>query len=78
MVIAKEFLELPQRLSRISREDTFMPRILTVEEIEKEFGLDKVKPITLTPSEEKVMVEEEDYFKDFYEEELRAIYAKHK
>ncbi|EGW37897.1 hypothetical protein [Desulfosporosinus sp. OT] len=51
---------------------------LTVDQMEQELGLDKIQPVTLTPSEENVMIEEEDYFQDFYEEELRAIYGRSK
>jgi|GEM_PF-3467706 len=51
---------------------------LIVDQMEQELGLNKIQPITLTPSEENVMIEEEDYFKDFYEEELRVIYGKSK
>ncbi|MHB1651876.1 MAG: hypothetical protein ACYCVD_05270 [Desulfitobacteriaceae bacterium] len=51
---------------------------LTVDQMEQGLGLDKIQPITLTPSEENIMIEEEDYFQDFYEEELRAIYGRSK
>lgn len=80
MVIANDFLtEMRQRLSmKYIRGENKMIDKLIVDQMEQELGLDKIQPITLTPSEENVMIEEEDYFKDFYEEELKVIYGRSK
>ena len=63
-----------KRVSRKTREETAMPRELTIKEIEKELGFDKVKPIAASPSDEQDMLEKGDCFKDWYEEELRRFY----
>lgn len=49
----------------------------SVKQIEKALELHKVKPINLTSSDEIAKDEEGDYFKEWYEEELRNIYNKH-
>lgn len=79
MVIANDILiEMRQRLAMKYLGENNMTDKLIVDQMEQELGLDKIQPITLTPSEENVMIEEEDYFKDFYEEELRVIYGRSK
>lgn len=65
---------LHKKVCRKTREGTVVPKELTIEEIEKALGLNKVQPITLTPAEEIEMLEEGDYFRDWYEEELRKLY----
>lgn len=47
---------------------------LTIQEIEKELGFDKVQPITLTPSDTKEFEEKNDPFRKWYEDELRKFY----
>lgn len=47
---------------------------LTVEEIEKKLGIDKVQPIRLTPSDEADMIDKEDEMRDWYEDELREFF----
>lgn len=47
---------------------------ISIKDIEGVLGFNKCKPISLTPSDEKVKNEEGDYFRDWYEEELRRIY----
>ena len=79
MVIANDILiEMRQRPLMKYIGVNSMSDKLTVDQMEQELGLDKIQPITLTPSEENIMIEEEDYFQDFYEEELRAIYGRSK
>lgn len=52
-------------------------RFLTVSEIEQSLGLDKVKPILLTSSEEESNFDiDNEYFKDMYEDELREFLKK--
>lgn len=46
----------------------------SIQEMEKELGLDKVKPITVTPSVVEDFAEDENYWKDLYEETLAEIY----
>jgi hypothetical protein len=48
---------------------------LSIAEIESYLGFDKVKPITLSPSDQKVKESEGEYFKEWYETELRRLYA---
>jgi len=45
----------------------------TVEEMERELGLDKVIPASLGTEND---VDDSDYFSDWYEEELRNLYEK--
>jgi hypothetical protein len=45
-----------------------------INEIEKELGFDKIESIVLTNSDSKTKNEEGDYFKDWYEEEIRKLY----
>jgi hypothetical protein len=52
----------------------FKDKILSIKEIESYFGFDKVKPISLTPSDEKDMTEKGDCYNKWYEEELRKLY----
>lgn len=47
-----------------------------VEKMEKVLGLEKIKPITLTPSDLKQLEAKNDPFREWYEEELRALYKK--
>jgi hypothetical protein len=46
----------------------------TVKEIESYFGFDKVKPIVLSPADDKDEIKKGDCFKDWYEDELRRFY----
>ncbi|WP_303752619.1 hypothetical protein [Bacillus velezensis] len=46
----------------------------TVEEMEKELGLDRVIPATLTTDND--VDDDADYFADWYEEELRKRYER--
>ena len=46
----------------------------SIQEMEKELGLDKVKPVTVTPSVVEDFAEDENYWKDLYEETLAEIY----
>ncbi|ODA38878.1 hypothetical protein [Desulfosporosinus sp. BG] len=79
MVIVNDILLEKHLWSSINyKGENNMSDKLTVDQMEQELRLDKIQPVTLTPSEEKVMIEEEDYFQDFYEEELRAIYGRSK
>ncbi len=72
MVVAKEILKkAKKRPPRQSKGETSMPKKKTIEEIEKEFGFDKVRPIIPSPSDEMDMLEKGDCFKEWYEEELR-------
>jgi hypothetical protein len=47
---------------------------LTIQEIEKELGFDKVQPIALTPSDTKEFEEKNDPFRKWYEDELHKFY----
>jgi len=49
---------------------------LTIEEIEKRLGIDKSKtrPILATPSDAKEFDDKGDIFREWYEEEIRALY----
>jgi hypothetical protein len=79
MVVAKNVLENVHKRSRKQpKEEISMPKELSVEEIEKELGFDKVRPIYASPSDEKDMLEKGDCFKDWYEEELKAYYDRQK
>lgn len=42
--------------------------------MEKSLGLDKVRPIALSPSTQKDLEQKGDPFKEMYEEELREFY----
>lgn len=46
----------------------------SIQEMEKELGLDEVKPITVTPLVVEDFAEDENYWKDLYEETLAEIY----
>ncbi|WP_243291449.1 hypothetical protein [Bacillus sp. FJAT-47783] len=46
----------------------------SIREMEKELGLDKVKPVTVTPSVVEDFAEDENYWEDLYEETLAEIY----
>lgn len=48
----------------------------SVEEMERELGLDKVKSIELSAGDDRIAVEEGDCFADWYEEELRELYER--
>jgi len=79
MVVAKNVLDKVHKRSRKQpKEEISMPKNFSVEEIEKELGFDKVRPISVSPSDEKDMLEKGDCFKDWYEEELRAYYDRQK
>ena len=43
--------------------------------IERELGLDKCRPVILSPSDARDREEKEDVFKEWYEEELHKLYA---
>lgn len=43
-------------------------------EIERALGLDSVKPIRITPSDEADFLEKADDFRDWYESELKELY----
>ncbi len=61
-------------LPRIIKGDNNMTEI-PIKEIEKELEFDKVEPLRgLTPSILKDLEDDEDYFRDMYEEDLRAYY----
>ncbi len=57
---------------------TGVKREPTVKEMEKALGLDKVRPIALTPSDAADFREKGDPFKEWYEQELRRHYARKK
>ncbi len=44
-----------------------------ISEIQKELGLDRTRPITLSANDQKEAEDTSGYFKDWYEEELRAF-----
>ncbi|MGG0555270.1 hypothetical protein ABEY55_22070 [Priestia aryabhattai] len=48
----------------------------SVEEMRKELGLDKIKPIELSANDDRVAIEEGDSFAEWYEEELRELYER--
>ena len=50
----------------------------TIEEIEKELGLDNVVPIQLTKSDEQDRLDKNEDFQDWYEQELREYYNENK
>ncbi|WP_242250058.1 hypothetical protein [Bacillus cereus group sp. BfR-BA-01324] len=66
-------LEEKQSILIKEREDG-MKKKLSIEEIEKELGFDKIKPIHPSPSHAKDMEQENDVFQKWYEEELRKLY----
>ncbi|MHB1126304.1 MAG: hypothetical protein ACYC2T_05005 [Bacillota bacterium] len=46
---------------------------LTIEQMEAILGYDKVKPITATPSDSRQLDENAEFFRKWYEEELREL-----
>lgn len=46
----------------------------SIKEMEKALGLDKVKPIQVSDSVQKEFENDDDYFRQWYEEELYAKY----
>jgi hypothetical protein len=58
---------------RVRREESSMPD-LSISEIEGILGFDKIKPVTLTPSEEAQLEEEGEVFERLYEEDLRDYF----
>ncbi len=50
----------------------------TVQEMQKALGLDKIEPITLTPSDAADFRQKGDPFKEWYEQELRRVYRRKK
>lgn len=65
------------RFTANSKEEIAMPVNLSVEEIEKRLGFDKIEPVVgLTPSEEKAFLEDMEIFTKLYEEELKVYYGK--
>ncbi|MDR6725043.1 hypothetical protein J2W91_003529 [Paenibacillus amylolyticus] len=44
--------------------------------MEKALGLDKVKPINITQSDAEQMQDDLDYFKGWYEDELKELFDK--
>jgi hypothetical protein len=52
------------------------PSSPSVQEIEKALGLDKIRPIALSPATQRDLEEKGDPFGDWYEEELREFYRK--
>jgi hypothetical protein len=54
-----------------------LDQVLTIGEIEKALGIDKVKPIILTSSEtENNFDRDKEYFKDMYDDELRELFKR--
>lgn len=49
---------------------------LSVKEIERELGLDRIKPLPATESDQRELQGKPNPFDDWYEEELRALYEK--
>lgn len=45
-----------------------------IRDIEKDLGIDQIKPITLTPSDSEDMNEKEQELRDWYEHELRKFF----
>lgn len=69
----------PRELNAIRRAASKTGGVVTlrkksVEEMRKELGLDKIKPIELSANDDRVAVEEGDSFAKWYEEELRELY----
>ncbi len=64
------------RSRRHPKKETVMPDKLSIEEIEKRLGIDKskIRPILASPSDVKDLEEKRDSFREWYEEELRALY----
>ncbi|MBO8129760.1 MAG: hypothetical protein H0Z39_11310 [Peptococcaceae bacterium] len=60
--------------SKTTRGGVGVCKKLTVKEMEKALGFDKVKPIELSPSDARQFEEKGDPFKDWYEEELRTLF----
>ena len=50
----------------------------SVKDMERELGLDRVKPMIATESDQKDLEEKNNPFGAWYEEELRALYKKQK
>ena len=44
---------------------------LSVEEMEARLGINRIPPVILAPSDMRDMQEKDDYFEDWYENELR-------
>ena len=51
-----------------------MEQEFTIKQMEKILGIDKIKPIQLTPSDEADTKEDAEYFKDWYEQDLRELF----
>lgn len=51
-----------------------MDRELSVAEMKRTMGLDKLKPIQLTPSDAQSMDDDAEYFKGWYEDELQKLF----
>ncbi len=49
---------------------------VSVQDMKRALGIDKIRPIPASPSTEKDLEEKGDPFKDWYEEELREAYTK--
>ncbi|MEC0668047.1 hypothetical protein P8864_19520 [Priestia flexa] len=71
----------PRELNTIRRAASKTGGVVTlrkksIEEMEKELGLDKVKPMELATSDDQIAIEEGDCFAKWYEEELRELYER--
>jgi hypothetical protein len=49
----------------------------SVEEMERALGLDKIKPIKVSPSMQEELNSDGDYFRQWYEDELWKLYQVH-
>ena len=73
---AKEMINMSPALAYDFKESTTLKKRFNIEEIKLKLGLDNCKAINLTNSDTKDFERDSNYFKDWYEEELRNLYDK--
>ena len=63
----------------LSNSEVAASREPSIEEIERELGFDKIEPIKgLSPSVLSDLEDDREYFREMYEEDLRAYYSRNK
>ncbi|KGE20792.1 hypothetical protein [Paenibacillus wynnii] len=72
MVLRKSSTFNPAALKRTSKSND---EILSVNEIRKILGFDKIEPIKITYADAQSLEENEDYFEGWYEDELRKFFG---
>jgi hypothetical protein len=65
------FLSQKQNTGTVKAEES-----VSIKEMETCLELNKINPIILSPSDAKDQAKNDDYFQDWYEDELRRIYKR--